>query len=284
VEFLIHLGELDRRKLFLEMAHSLLFAYCVDGLGLSRSSAFRRTTAARLVTRFPIVASYLENGRVSMSALVELRDVLNDERHREILDRATGMNEDQAKRLAAELRPQPPALPMIRALPTAAPAPEPPAPVNSAGPALSTASTSTSRPTMTPVCATRHIVRLTVSDDFRTDLERLRGAMSHQIPDRDLERVLHHCIKLALAEQAKRRRGTGERYIPAAVRDEVWQRDEGRCTYVGLTGQRCRATRFLDFHHVIPFAKNGPATAENLTLHCRAHNGHQAVIDGLSRA
>jgi hypothetical protein len=63
--------------------------------------------------------------------------------------------------------------------------------------------------------------------------------------------------------------------VPAAVRREVWARDNGQCAFVGAKG-RCEERGFLEFHHVIPFAEGGEATAENLHLRCRAHNAYEA--------
>jgi hypothetical protein len=57
----------------------------------------------------------------------------------------------------------------------------------------------------------------------------------------------------------------------------VWQRDEGRCAFVGRTG-RCRETAFLEFHHVAPYAAGGAATADNIQVRCRAHNQYEARL------
>jgi len=69
------------------------------------------------------------------------------------------------------------------------------------------------------------------------------------------------------------------RYVPAAVRRAVFERDENRCTYVDARGQRCRETSKLELHHHEPFARGGPATSENLSLHCAAHNALAAEHD-----
>jgi hypothetical protein len=69
------------------------------------------------------------------------------------------------------------------------------------------------------------------------------------------------------------------RYIPAAVRREVFQRDDGRCSYVDARGERCCETLHLEFHHLQPFAKGGPHLASNLTLRCAAHNALAAEED-----
>ncbi|MEE9270279.1 MAG: HNH endonuclease signature motif containing protein, partial [Candidatus Krumholzibacteria bacterium] len=62
------------------------------------------------------------------------------------------------------------------------------------------------------------------------------------------------------------------RRIPAAVRDKVFVRDGGRCTYVGTTGTRCGSTHHLHVDHVTPFARGGPSAAGNLRLLCAEHN------------
>ncbi len=64
------------------------------------------------------------------------------------------------------------------------------------------------------------------------------------------------------------------RYIPRAVAAEVWQRDEGRCTYTApLSGQRCECKRGLQIDHKIPFARGGSSSQpENLRLLCPQHN------------
>jgi len=59
------------------------------------------------------------------------------------------------------------------------------------------------------------------------------------------------------------------------VRRAVFRRDEGRCAFVGAEG-RCTATAFLEFHHVVPYARGGAATVGNIQLRCRAHNQHEA--------
>jgi hypothetical protein len=67
--------------------------------------------------------------------------------------------------------------------------------------------------------------------------------------------------------------------IAAAVRRVVWQRDAARCTYTDIRGQRCREQAGLELHHVSPHVRGGPATVDNLTLRCRAHNALAAEQD-----
>ncbi len=66
------------------------------------------------------------------------------------------------------------------------------------------------------------------------------------------------------------------RHIPAAVRDSVYTRDSGRCTFTGPNGVRCETTRNLQIDHVKPFALGGGNDASNLRLLCAKHNQLQA--------
>jgi hypothetical protein len=68
------------------------------------------------------------------------------------------------------------------------------------------------------------------------------------------------------------------RTIPAQVRRAVWERDEGRCTFVSLDGHRCNARRWLEFDHAIPVAHGGKSTVGNVRLRCRTHNQLGAEI------
>jgi hypothetical protein len=58
----------------------------------------------------------------------------------------------------------------------------------------------------------------------------------------------------------------------------VWARDGARCAFVSASGHHCRETRFLEYHHVDPYAQGGEHRAENIELRCRSHNQHEADL------
>lgn len=66
------------------------------------------------------------------------------------------------------------------------------------------------------------------------------------------------------------------RHIPANIRDEVFARDGGRCTFVGRSGTRCGSTHHLQINHIHPFALGGNHAPENLGLLCGKHNRLEA--------
>lgn len=65
------------------------------------------------------------------------------------------------------------------------------------------------------------------------------------------------------------------RDVPDELRDRVWVRDGGQCTFVGPAG-RCGAMRGLTLEHLRPFALGGEHSEQNLTLRCVPHNLSEA--------
>jgi 5-methylcytosine-specific restriction endonuclease McrA len=62
------------------------------------------------------------------------------------------------------------------------------------------------------------------------------------------------------------------RAIPARVRDEVFVRGEGECSYVSVDGRRCQSKHVLQVDHINPIARGGASTIDNLRLLCAYHN------------
>ena len=150
-------------------------------------------------------------------------------------------------------------------------------------------------------------VRLSITDEEHDDLCRAQALLGHAVPSGDPALVYARAMKHYLAHLEKQRlgvkrsatqpnvsngasrvptksdlRGTANvneprgRGIPKALRRQVWERDSGRCAFVGTDGHRCGATRRLEFDHITPLAKGGSTTPENLRLLCRAHNQFEA--------
>ena len=69
------------------------------------------------------------------------------------------------------------------------------------------------------------------------------------------------------------------RSIPAAVRRAVRQRDGQRCAFVGAGGRQCTEQSWLEFDHVVAWARGGDHSVDNVRLDCRAHNLHRADIE-----
>src|SRR5438874_9578440 len=116
-DLLLHLGEIDERKLYLPRAHSSMFAFCVEELGFSEDAAYNRIFVARAARRLPALIEALRSGKVHLVGLRLLAPLLTVENHLDVLARAAGKSKRQIEELVARLAPKPPVAPTIRKLP-----------------------------------------------------------------------------------------------------------------------------------------------------------------------
>lgn len=160
-ELLVHLGEVDARRVHTRWAFSSLFRYCVEALHFSEDEAYKRITAARVVRRFPVALERVQSGKLHLSGLLALAPHLTHENHLELLGAACAKTKREVEKLVAERFPRPDMPASVRRLPDASPeasgtdtstrlAP-PSAVTTSAGPSASSADSAS----MFPLCAPR---------------------------------------------------------------------------------------------------------------------------------
>jgi hypothetical protein len=295
------LMEVDARKLYAKQSCSSLFTYCVHVLHFSEHAAYLRIEAARAARRFPVILERLANGSLHLTAVSLLGPHLTVANHVEVLDAARHKSKRDVEQLVARLRPQPDVPAMVRKLPAPTPAvsPQVPVPVEASvaveerppdgfPPAPRAVADPPIRPpAIKPLAPERFKVQFTVGRDTYHKLCQVQDLLRHTIPTGDPAAIFDRALTLLLAELSKtkfsatvrprpaRKTRPGSRHIPAAVKREVWRRDGGRCAFRGEQG-RCRETGFLEFHHVVPYARGGAASSENLELRCRVHNVYEA--------
>jgi hypothetical protein len=134
----------------------------------------------------------------------------------------------------------------------------------------------------------RFLLQVMIGRETREKLRHAQALLSHVFPSGDLAKVLDRALDSLIRQLEKRKIGAGRentspmrarsrsRHVPVAVRRAVWERDEGRCTFVGVDGHPCNSTTLLEFDHIDPFARGGEATVERLRLRCRTHNQLEA--------
>ncbi|AKU95583.1 hypothetical protein AKJ09_02247 [Labilithrix luteola] len=291
---IVYLVEIEERRLHLELACSSMFDFCTRRLGFSEGEAFRRLTAARLVRRLPVLLDAIASGRIHLSSLVLLRDLLTETNVDEILAAASGKTKREVEELLARMAPKPDVMPSIRRLPdrsasgrhgssrTVSPLPQ------TTPPSLQ----------LKPIAESRYRVQLTANESLRDKLELARALMSHRNPSGDLAEIIEQAVDLLIEKLSKEKLGTSSRarrskssakhgYVTRAARREAFERDGMQCSFVGENGERCPARCFLEVDHVTPLALGGSGQAENLRVLCRAHNrdaaervfGHAYVED-----
>ena len=305
-ERLAHLAEVDARRLYLPAACSSRFTYCVQILGLSEDATYKRLQAARAARRYPVIFARVARGELHLSAVTLLAPHLTDENHQELLRAAEHKSKRQVEQLLARRCPQPDVPAAIRKLP-AVPAPAPPAAPGAAptargaapapGQVPAAAARAPRPPVVVPLAPARYQVQFTASQALHDKLQQAHDLLRPTVPAGDLAQVIERGLDALLRELRRRkfaattaprpRVGAGRagpprrrRYLPAAVRRAVAERDGEQCTFVDPTsGRRCPQRAFLQYHHLDPYAQGGGHTVAKVTLRCQPHNLHAAAQD-----
>ena len=375
LEILVHLVEVERRRLHLELGYPSLFEYCLRHLGYSSSAASRRIHTARCIRDYPEVYGLLEKNEVNLSSVSLVASILKKENKDDLLMRIRNRSQKEVEAIVADYRPPVSLRDRSRPVCVAVASPSPGAP----GLALSGTSTASSprvnptplalasgsgdgwAPTQTqrasmcdwsrcgsektpnsaggpPRLERKFQVQFLASERFMKKFERAKALFSNKNGKPSYEAVLEAALDEFLKdhdpESRKQRReerkvraeartkseervakrtvrsqsarkicgagwgqvddplfrrwvgdlpptrvpadGGASRHIPASIRDAVFARDKGRCTYAGPDGVRCRATHRLQIDHIVPYARGGTNAAANLRLLCERHNKQEA--------
>ena len=245
-DLIVHLGEIDGRKLYLDRAFSSMFAFCVGELGFSEDVACNRIAVARAGRAFPAVVDALASGRVHLAGLRMLAPHLTCENHARVLSSAEGRSKREIEELVAGL---------------------------------------------VPLAEETCRIQFTASRRLRDKLREAQDLLRHRVPDGNLGVIVEKAVDLLIERVRKERFATGRkprsmppeqagpatsRDIPDAIKRAVYERDQGRCAFVGDRGRRCGATGGLEFHHLDGFAQVPVHDIGRIQLHCRAHNQHAA--------
>jgi hypothetical protein len=307
-ELVAHLAELDARNICLRRGRSL-YAYCTGVLHLSEHAAYNRIGAARAARRFPVILDRLADGSVNVTTVTLLAPHLTDANHLELLREARHETKEQVKEIVRRLDPLPPAKTVVRVVsntptitgspsgpscdgekpsltPSLAPATPASAPVPLPG-ARPTAALP-SKPSIEPRSPEIYRLHVDIDRETREVVRRLQDLLARETGG-DVSRIFARAAVALLVEVERRKLAAtseprcpripseGSRHVPAPVRRAVWRRDEGRCAFVGQDG-RCPERRYLEWHHVMPYGHQGPATVENISLRCCAHNAYEAEL------
>ena len=255
LQVLLHLHEVERRRLYLERGYPSLFEFCIQELGYCAGSAQIRIESMRLLRDLP---SKSERARVMEkldSGTLKLTQLSAVQRHSRTVKAQGGKVEASEKVALLEI--------------------------------LSNRST---RETEKIVMETLRIsppegVELKVHLDPETMalLEEFKALTSHSNPHGNASAAFKHALKLGL-EVLKRKRGltistsctevdSGQTTLPAPTGRLVWREAEGQCSHVDpLTGRRCSSRHFLQIDHIRERSRGGRHERGNLRLLCHAHH------------
>ncbi|MBC7386443.1 MAG: HNH endonuclease [Cryobacterium sp.] len=291
LELLKFLSQVEDRRTFAVVGYDSMFTYVRDGLGYSGAQASERVAAMRLLRKVPEVADGLKDGSQTLTSVAKLashvrRENLNcQEATSLVLETANQTTEALEKYLLGMALVEPPKVERSKIISAE----------------LTRLTIDVEEEFMVLVRRVRELrgnPALPLSEVFRHAMkEEIRkrepkAPRDSRIPK---EPSKENTEKNAAADEVrpaesglKQSGGSGaeleslkrSRYISVRDRANTHSRANGACEYIHpVSGKRCGSRFGLQMEHLIPFAKGGASTAENLRAYCPAHNRLSAVAE-----
>ena len=303
-DVLAHMAELEVREEYLRAGYASMQDYCVRRLRMSEDRANKRIRACRTALAFPVIFEMIADGRLNLTAVLMLKARLTEQNAEALLADAASLSNDALEMLLArrfprfESQPDAPSLLLtcgiagnseveVAARPPLVPSGAP-NDATSKGPLPGTTEPCVAPAQLalhakfTPLSAECVALRGQLSMTAYEHFQRVRALASHRVPSGNAALVIEYALKLAAELLDRQKFGKGVRtrpadgqpngrHVPKAIRQAVCERDGGRCTFTGPDGTRCGSEWHLELDHIVPLAKGGATTANNLRTLCRRH-------------
>lgn len=303
------IAEVDRRRLYLKFACSSLFDWMTRDLGYSSSAAFRRIEAARLLQRLPNVAEKIENGRLNLSTVAKVQTFVRQEEKRTgqkmALDQHTALLqkvEAKSSNAAEQI--------LLQQLPLAAKMHDR---VKKLDAQLTRLNLTLSEKQINDLKRVKELLShrmphasfAEIIQFLSENFLRLNDPLSKKMitlqqetdanckkPNREgLAPKNKHKHQLNSARSnvnispsptaaaAVKQYRSVRSAIPSAIRRAVIQRDQSRCQWHHpVSGRVCGSRHRIEIDHILPVAKGGNHSFENLRCLCRGHNLFAAAL------
>lgn len=296
VALLLNLKEIERRKLFLELGYSSLFDFVTKELKYSESAGYRRIQAMRLLKSAPEVEHKISEGTLSLTAAAQLQTFIKSE------EKQSGpILKETTQKLVAELenKSSREVEKHLLSLKTSE---------NVEGFLLKSEK-------VRQVTDVHTEIKFVVTEEMKQAFDELRLRLAHVNPEMSYQDLFSYLAKKALKQLSPKLKSESEtklnengntdvksnekslpasevkivrhsnymnlkkptRFISKKIKDEVWLRDKGCCTFISSqTKRKCESKFQLQIDHVYPFALGGSKEVSNLRLLCGQHNRWQA--------
>ena len=232
-DIVVHIAEVDERRLYAREALPSMFAYCTDVLHLSEAEAYLRIAAARASREHPMLLPMLADDRLHLTAIAKLAPHLTRENRDGLLERATHRSKRQIEEQIAEIAPRPDVPAAVRKLPERKTLPmlelgpdgvAAPGPGHTLASAAAASTPPVPPPVVQPLSPGRYKVQFTASAEFHQKLERLRALMCSRgrLRGCDLAAVIEQAVteKLERLQATRFARTRAPRKGPAETKPE----------------------------------------------------------------
>ncbi|MBT3979971.1 MAG: HNH endonuclease [Bacteriovoracaceae bacterium] len=248
-QFLRHINEVNRRRLFCDDKTGSLFKYIRKNFNKSDSEISRRVLAAKTLRHVPYADKALANKQVTLTNLAEVSNLVENikskKKKNEILDSIKGKTQTQTRELVDELT----------------------------GKKRATRSKTHSHSDGSLR------IHLTLVGQTAKDYDFLKEQLSNNGIYKP-EEVIGHAINSTAESMRKKIIGMGSRKskvitntraISAAIKKAVMTRSGNKC-------ENCASKYNLHFDHIIPYSLGGVSTIGNVRQLCSNCNTRAAIV------
>jgi hypothetical protein len=278
VRILLYLREVDRRKLYLEEGYSSMFDFCMRYLRYPESTAVRRIKAERALGRSKRIISMLLSGEMTVTGLSKIESICRPGNTDQVLEQAAGCSCRELDLLRARHCPEEPKPEKVK-----------PVFVKTRLEIKMKESNKSGRKFTANAggddsfIEQKYRLEFMVGAGTMEKINRAKSLLSTRYPkgvklEKMFDILLDNYLDRKDPERREAERGIKidkscrTRHIPQKVKDLVYRRDGGRCSYVSKRGRRCNCTWNLQYDHIVPYGKGGDNSPGNLRLLCARHN------------
>jgi len=254
-KILMHLQEIERRKLYCDLGYSSLYDYCLKELRYSPQQAWRRINAMRLMKKLPELINSIDDGTLTLSSINLASNLFKEAK---IDNKADQLQIISGMKMATQIECENKIFQIKEKLGILNP-------------------------------LKNDVINRTTSDTYRLHvnlkketlekLQKVKNLMKEDDMDKILSSLMDNFIiqKIESKRETKNKRAIHSRYIPRKVKEIVYKRANGKC-------ENCFSMDRLEYEHKIPFAKGGSNEASNIQLFCSNCNKRKAIKDfGLNK-
>lgn len=300
---LLHLlKEVRKRRLHLEYGYSSLFEFTVKELGYDEASANRRIKAMQLISDIPEVEEKIKTGEMGLSVVATVQSFLKNEakisskplsleRKQEVLAKVQGKSLRGVQVELAILNPQ--VIPQDKERVLTEDKIEVKAIISKnlkvkldrLKNLLSHKNPNMNFDELLNEVADIALEKLDRTKRCTPPASQQSSESSPKTEREEMKTSTNPLTQKAIAPQIGQQAGQEKspqrdwttqkhsRNIPEAIKRRIWQRDQGRCTFISpITKQRCGSQFQVQIDHIVPYCQNGSNQEDNLRLVCSGHN------------
>ncbi len=277
---LLHIAEIEDRKIYADMGYDGMYAYLTRGLGYSEGSAYRRLQSARLLKQLPAVAEKIEDGSLNLTQLTQVQKIVKSESlqaAQEVLTKIENKNSFETQKVLAtefklpiqiheKIKPQQDDSVRLEITLT----PEQYEYLKQAQSLLSHICPSGSMAEVISTLAQSYVQKKLKSATSNAEKITLQEVSAINANSKN---TIKSVTQSANARAERLNKKPYRKYISIHTKRELLQKANHCCEYIDHKSQQKCTSRFqLEIDHIRPLAIGGSDEVKNLRVLCRTHN------------